>query len=333
MASTGPALAHVKDLRLTLGGAAPLFDGAEFVLHKGERVAFIGANGAGKSTLMRMLAGLAEPDAGEIVYTSGVKVALAPQDSSFDGFSTLRDCACAPSVSLRGSTAPTPEHAAEAALEAFGLDPDRAPQGMSGGEARRATLARALAADPDILLLDEPTNHLDLTTREALSIALNEFEGSVILVSHDRSLLRAVCDEFWLVAKGGVHDFVGDLDDYQRYLLDEARRSREILREAAKTTSKQGRDRRSPGRPEKQNAGNLQALKRAQGKMEQALADLQREQQSLEASLLSVPPQSSADLAANGRRLHAITEEVNALEEQWLALADQIDEATQHVAS
>src|SRR5690606_17073411 len=129
---------------------------------------------------------------GEIVYTSGVKVALAPQDSSFDGFSTLRDYACAPSVSLRGSTAPTPEHAAEAALEAFGLDPDRAPQGMSGGEARRATLARALAADPDILLLDEPTNHRDLAAIEDLEKRIAQFRGAALIISHDRRFLERV---------------------------------------------------------------------------------------------------------------------------------------------
>ena len=80
---------------------------------------------------------------------------------------------------------------------------------------------------PNLLLLDEPTNHLDLATREALSVALNEFEGSVMLVSHDRALLRAVCDEFWMVSRGGVNDFVGDLDDYQVYLLEEAKRRRE----------------------------------------------------------------------------------------------------------
>lgn len=191
MATTGPALAHVKDLRLSLGGA-PLFDGAEFVLHKGERAAFIGANGAGKSTLMRMLAGLAEPDAGEIVYASGVKVALAPQDSNFDGFATLRDYACAPSVSLRGSTTATPVHEAEAALEAFGLDPDRPPAGMSGGEARRATLARALAADPDVLLLDEPTNHLDIAAIEDLEKRIAQFRGACLIISHDRRFLERV---------------------------------------------------------------------------------------------------------------------------------------------
>ncbi len=80
---------------------------------------------------------------------------------------------------------------------------------------------------PNLLLLDEPTNHLDLATREALSVALNEFEGTVMLVSHDRALLRSVCDEFWLVVARRHDDFDGDLDDYQRYLLDEARRQRE----------------------------------------------------------------------------------------------------------
>ncbi|MGQ0533838.1 MAG: ATP-binding cassette domain-containing protein, partial [Caulobacteraceae bacterium] len=84
------ALSHVKGLRLSLGGA-PLFDGAEFVLHQGERAAFVGANGAGKSTLMRMMAGFTAPDAGEIGYASGVTIAFAPQETSFDGFATLRD--------------------------------------------------------------------------------------------------------------------------------------------------------------------------------------------------------------------------------------------------
>ena len=84
------------------------------------------------------------------------------------------------------------------------------------------------------MLLDEPTNHLDLATREALAMALNEFEGTVMLVSHDRALLRSVCDEFWMVSRGGVEPFDGDLDDYQRYLLDEAKRQRELAKEEAK---------------------------------------------------------------------------------------------------
>ena len=102
---------------------------------------------------------------------------------------------------------------------------------MSGGEKARLVLAMMVWQRPNLLLLDEPTNHLDLATREALSMALNEFEGTVMLVSHDRALLRAVCDEFWLVGRGKVAPFDGDLDDYQRYLLDEAKRLRELARQ------------------------------------------------------------------------------------------------------
>ena len=97
---------------------------------------------------------------------------------------------------------------------------------LSGGEKARLVLAMIVWQRPNLLLLDEPTNHLDLATREALSVALNEFEGTVLLVSHDRALLRAVCDEFWLVTGGGVQDFEGDLEDYQRFLMEEARRAR-----------------------------------------------------------------------------------------------------------
>ena len=110
----------------------------------------------------------------------------------------------------------------------FSGDMVKQPVGtMSGGEKARLVVCMIVWQRPNLLLLDEPTNHLDLATREALSVALNEFEGTVMLVSHDRALLRAVCDEFWLVTRGGVVPFDGDLEDYQRFLLEEAKRSRE----------------------------------------------------------------------------------------------------------
>ena len=108
---------------------------------------------------------------------------------------------------------------------------------LSGGERARLVLAMLVWQKPNLLLLDEPTNHLDLATREALAVALNSFEGSVLLVSHDRALLRSVCDEFWLVSHGRVSDFDGDLDDYQKHLLDEAKRMRDSLRLGASTSA------------------------------------------------------------------------------------------------
>ena len=120
---------------------------------------------------------------------------------------------------------------------------------MSGGEKARLVLAMIVWQRPNLLLLDEPTNHLDLATREALSMALNEFEGTVMLVSHDRALLRAVCDEFWMVGRGAVGPFDGDLDDYQRYLLDEAKRQRELAKTEAAAQQQQAAVERGPAHP------------------------------------------------------------------------------------
>jgi len=194
----GPALAHLKDLRLTLGGA-PLFDGVSFTLHKGECAALVGANGAGKSTLMRMLAGDVDTDSGEIAYASGASVAFARQEPDLEGFATLRDYAMAPSASRSGSNRQAPAYAAEAELLQLGLDPDRAPIGLSGGEGRRASLARAFAQEPDVLLLDEPTNHLDILAIEQLEQRIAAFNGACLVISHDRRFLeRATTGMLWL---------------------------------------------------------------------------------------------------------------------------------------
>ncbi len=190
-----PVLVQAKDLRLSLG-SAPLFEGAEFSLHKGERTALVGANGAGKSTLLNMLAGLVAPDAGAIAFASGASVALAEQAPDLSGFATLRDFAMSPSTPRdRGAAA----HEAEAALESFELDAERPTAGLSGGEVRRASLARALAGDADVLLLDEPTNHLDIAAIEALEDMVANARSACLIISHDRRFLERVSTStLWL---------------------------------------------------------------------------------------------------------------------------------------
>ena len=191
----GPVLAQASGLRLSMG-VAMLFDGVDLTLHKGERAALVGANGAGKSTLMRILAGATEADDGVIAFATGAVIAFAPQEPDFGNVGTLRDYARGASAK---NSAKAPAHAAEAALASFGLDPDRTPDGLSGGEARRAGLARAFAADPDVLLLDEPTNHLDIDAIEALEQRIAAFRGACLIVSHDRRFLeRATNTTFWL---------------------------------------------------------------------------------------------------------------------------------------
>jgi ATP-binding cassette, subfamily F, member 3 len=199
---------------------------------------------------------------------------------------------------------------------------------MSGGEKARLVLAMMVWQRPNLLLLDEPTNHLDLSTREALSMALNEFEGTVMLVSHDRALLRAVCDEFWLVGRGGVTPFDGDLDDYQRYLLDEAKRLRDLARQdpvadVLPSPSTPQVQRRQDAQQRQQLAMRLKPLKRELEQAEQRMARLHGEQSAIEARLANVLP--PAEIAQAGQRLKAVAEELRELEERWLALSGNLE--------
>ena len=202
----------------------------------GQRIGILGANGQGKSTLVKTVAEALRPVSGEVIRGKGLSIGyfsqqeldvLRPEDDPLQHMLRLaRDTPAA----LRPPAADCREQGLRNFLGTFNFSGDMVKQAvgsMSGGEKARLVLCMIVWLRPNLLLLDEPTNHLDLATREALSVALNEFEGSVMLVSHDRALLRAVCDEFWLVSRGGVSDFEGDLDDYQVYLLDEAKRRRE----------------------------------------------------------------------------------------------------------
>ncbi|MGF6916500.1 ABC-F family ATP-binding cassette domain-containing protein [Paraburkholderia sp. 40] len=202
----------------------------------GQRIGILGANGQGKSTLVKTVAHALAPIAGEISEGKGLNIGyfaqqeldvLRPLDTPLEHMIRLaRDTP----AHLRAPGQSGTEQSLRTFLGTFNFSGDMVHQAvgtMSGGEKARLVLCMIVWQRPNLLLLDEPTNHLDLATREALGMALNEFEGTVLLVSHDRSLLRAVCDEFWLVTKGGVEPFDGDLDDYQQFLRDEARRMRE----------------------------------------------------------------------------------------------------------
>ncbi|BDB27552.1 ATP-binding cassette domain-containing protein [Cupriavidus sp. P-10] len=202
----------------------------------GQRIGILGANGQGKSTLVKTVAHALAPIAGEISEGKGLNIGyfaqqeldvLRPLDTPMEHMIRL---AKDTPVHLRAPGQSGTEQSLRTFLGTFNFSGDMVHQAvstMSGGEKARLVLCMIVWQRPNLLLLDEPTNHLDLATREALGMALNEFEGTVMLVSHDRALLRAVCDEFWLVTKGGVEPFDGDLDDYQQFLRDEARRMRE----------------------------------------------------------------------------------------------------------
>ncbi|MEH3106885.1 MAG: ATP-binding cassette domain-containing protein [Sphingomonas fennica] len=173
-------------------GSGWLFRGLDIHIRAGERLALIGRNGAGKTTLLRLLAGAIDADEGRRTIVPGTRVILLQQDPSVAGFATLRDFA------MQGADAPPP-HAVSAIADRMGIDLDREAATASGGERRRAAIARALAMEPDVLLLDEPTNHLDIDAIEFLEGWLGRFSGAFVVISHDRTFLtRLTRQTLWL---------------------------------------------------------------------------------------------------------------------------------------
>jgi ABC transport system ATP-binding/permease protein len=180
-----PPLLQLKDIALTFGGT-PLLTAAELSVSPGERVSLVGRNGSGKSTLLKIAAGLVEPDRGTVFVQPGALIRYLPQEPDFGGFASTLAYA---EAGLRPDANP---HAARYLLEQLGLTGREDPAQLSGGEARRAALARVLAPDPDVLLLDEPTNHLDLTTIEWLERDLESRRTALVIISHDRRFLSTL---------------------------------------------------------------------------------------------------------------------------------------------
>ncbi|MCG2593441.1 ATP-binding cassette domain-containing protein [Ramlibacter sp. XY19] len=317
----------------------------------GQRIGILGANGQGKSTLVKTIARTMPPLAGKITEGKGLAIGyfaqqeldvLRPQDTPLEHMTRLAR-ELGPGLGLSDR-----EQDLRNFLGQFLFNGDMVKQtvgSMSGGEKARLVLCMIVWQRPNLLLLDEPTNHLDLATREALAMALNEFEGTVMLVSHDRALLRSVCDEFWLVGRGGIAPFDGDLDDYQKYLLDEAKRIRDEARAkpaasapapapvvaapvpapapAVRANSQEQRQQSAQQR--QQLAARLKPLKKDLEAAERSMVSLEQEKAGIEARMAT--PLSPAQIAEAGKRLKAITDELAALEERWLAVSGQIEAA------
>ncbi len=301
----------------------------------GQRVGVLGANGQGKSTLVKTLVGQLGVLDGTRTEGKGLAVGYFAQQE-LDVLS-LDDTPLGHMIRLARQVSPQArEQELRNFLGGFRFPDELARQTvgtLSGGERARLVLAMLVWQKPNLLLLDEPTNHLDLATREALAVALNSFEGSVLLVSHDRALLRSVCDEFWLVSGGAVSPFDGDLDDYQKHLLDEAKRQRELARDTSLPDAVAASpEDLSPKLQRQQAAQRRQAMaeqtrpwRKELEKIDAQLPRLNQERESLLA--LAMTPESIPDMAEWGRRCKALDEQIEALEERWLELSALIETA------
>ena len=298
----------------------------------GQRIGILGANGQGKSTVVKTVARELKPLGGDVTEGRGLNIGyfaqqeldvLRPLDNPLEHMIKLvKDMTAAGKIAGQQ----TREQDLRSFLGTFNFGGDMVKQAvgsMSGGEKARLVLCMIVWQRPNLLLLDEPTNHLDLATREALSVALNEFEGTVMLVSHDRALLRAVCDEFWMVSRGGVEPFDGDLDDYQKYLLDEAKRQREAVKEASSRAAKEeaaaAAARQAADKARGAGKVNKSKTERDLAQVDDRMKVLNAEGAALEAHLSkSVHPVEIADL---GKRLNEVNAELQTLEEKWLELS------------
>ena len=191
-----PPLLQLSDISLTFGGA-PVFDALDLVVQPRDRVALVGRNGSGKSTLMKVMAGLVEPDRGAVTTAPGAAVGYMEQDPNLSGFATLGDYAAA-------RLPDGEEYKVAMVAEGLKFAPETAVAAASGGERRRAALARLLAEDPDLMLLDEPTNHLDIEAIGWLEDRLRETRKGFVLISHDRAFLTALTRATLWIDRGQV---------------------------------------------------------------------------------------------------------------------------------
>ena len=299
----------------------------------GQRIGILGANGQGKSTVVKTIARDLEALDGDITEGKGLNIGyfaqqeldvLKPADTPLQHMIDL-----VKKLTAQGKLAgqATREQDLRSYLGQFNFSGDMVKQAvgsMSGGEKARLVLCMIVWQRPNLLLLDEPTNHLDLATREALSVALNEFEGTVMLVSHDRALLRSVCDEFWLVSRGGIAPFDGDLDDYQNFLLEESKRLRaEAVAQTSLAKPQADNAWVDNGLKNKQLQEKKKPLKKELELVEPKLAALEKEKESTLQKLLSQPdPQEIAEVS---KRLKVIEKELAELEARWLEINEALE--------
>ena len=319
-------------------GETTILRGVGISVLAGQRIGILGANGQGKSTLVKTIAGDLNLISGEMVEGKGLRIGyfaqqeldvLKPDDSPLQHM-----------IDLARKVSP---HAREQELRNFlgnfrfvNTMVGQAVGTLSGGEKARLVLAMLVWQRPNLLLLDEPTNHLDLVTRESLGMAINGFDGTVLLVSHDRALLRAVCDEFWVVSQGRVESFAGDLDDYQRMVADNTPRSdgsakvskKPAALEPAQPGGRQSRQRQAQMRQDK--ADRLKPLKKELQQLETSMKNHQAEWALLEVKMQT--PLSGAEMADLGRQMKSKQQQMAQAEERWLALSEQLDAMGQTLA-
>ena len=302
-------------------------------LDQDDRIALLGANGNGKSTLVKFLAGVLTPQSGENWRTNKLRVGYYDQyqseslDLDDTPYNVMADY-------MRAHKATVTESVVRAKLGQFHFSKEHMDgkiRNLSGGERARLLFALISYNAPNILLLDEPTNHLDLASREALVQALNDYQGAVVLVSHDPSLIERVADRLWLVADGKVQDFSGDLNDYREYVLELRRQNRranakskaEVELEVEEAPTKKAVT-LSPGQRRKRFPQLFAAMQTAEKEMNALTAEKTAAEAALQDPAVYNNPTKTKDLQ---QQLKTLLPKLAAAETRWLEAQSAFESA------
>ncbi|ANN80381.1 ABC transporter [Bordetella flabilis] len=345
-----PSPDHMPDPLLTLehlsagytdpaGKAASILRDVTLMVRAGSRIGILGANGAGKSTLIKTLAETLPVQEGERRASRGLSIGYFAQHQL-----DMLDVDATPLMHLSRIAPDAREQELRNYLGGFGFSGDAVTSRvgpMSGGEKARLALALIVWQKPNLLLLDEPSNHLDVETREALAAALAEFAGSMLLVSHDRHLLRTTVDSFWIVADGKVLEFDGDLEDYRDWLsARNAGEKADAVRAAAAAGTEAAPDRKQQRRQEAEQRQRLAAARKPlEAKLGKVEAEMEKARSRLAALDLLI---ADADLYSDARRTERqqvmaehgeLAKRMGELEEHWLTLQEEIEAVEKNAAT
>ena len=308
--------------KATVGyGGPPVLSHLDLVISNDDRIGLLGSNGNGKSTFAKLIAGRLAPEAGVVRSSAKLEVGFFAQHQIDDLESTGTPFT---HVALHSPGETEAKIRARCARMGFSnVKADTRVAELSGGEKARLLMGLATFHGPQLLILDEPTNHLDIDSRAALLEAINEYEGAVILVSHDQRLLEACADRLWLVADGTVKPFDGDMDDYRRFVLDRARTSGDPSREADEQRASQADLRREAARARHDSAPLRKKLADLEGRIEKLRELLGRVDAALaEPDAFARDPARAIQLSTQRSELEKT---IAACEDEWLQLADEID--------
>ena len=347
---------HMRGLSKTYPAGKKVLDNVHLSFYPDAKIGVLGVNGSGKSTLLRIMAGLDTEYIGEGFVAEGARVGYLEQEPKLDETKAVRDNVMEGVAAKKATLDRYNELAVnysdetademaklqdeidsknlwdldsqvDLAMDALRCPPDDADiSKLSGGEKRRVALCKLLLDAPDLLLLDEPTNHLDMDARASLVEAINDFEGAVVLVSHDPHLVRLVADRLWLVEDGTVRTFEGDVDDYRNHVLAQRQQERRQQR-AAKGGEAKPKPVKVP--VERLDRDAKLALRKEARDAEAEIARLDKERKKIEAELADGSAfKAGAGRAAELARLRAdLGRRIEAAEARWLKVSGTLEAA------